>query len=65
VKTKKIVLASSNQGKLRELNAMLSGSGIPEGKLEIIPQSEYELETPEETGSTFVENAILKARYVC
>lgn len=56
----KIVLASGNQGKLREINEMLSGS-----TLKVLPQSEFDLETPEETGLTFVENAILKARYVC
>jgi len=59
VKTEKIVLASSNQGKLKELKAMLAGTG-----LDVVAQSEFDLETPEETGQTFVENAILKARYV-
>ncbi len=57
-------MASGNQGKLRELNAMLSGKKLAETELKIVPQSEFDLETPEETGLTFVENAILKARYV-
>lgn len=59
MKTSKVVLASGNKGKLLELNAMLSATG-----LEVVPQSEFDLETPEETGLTFVENSILKARYV-
>ena len=59
MKTRKVVLASGNKGKLLELKSMLSASG-----LDVIPQSEFDLETPEETGLTFVENSILKARYV-
>ncbi len=59
MKTRKVVLASGNKGKLLELKSMLSVSG-----LDVIPQSEFDLETPEETGLTFVENSILKARYV-
>jgi XTP/dITP diphosphohydrolase len=54
---KKIVLASGNIGKVREINQLLSQSGF-----EIIPQSEFEVPEAEETGLTFVENAILKAR---
>src|SRR5688572_19366157 len=52
------VLATGNAGKLRELRALLAGSGI-----EVVPQSQFGIETPEETGLSFVENAILKARY--
>ncbi len=55
----KIVLASGNRGKLKELKLMLADQ-----KIEIAAQSEFDLQTPEETGLTFVENAILKARYV-
>ncbi|MGD8977632.1 MAG: non-canonical purine NTP pyrophosphatase, partial [Gammaproteobacteria bacterium] len=51
------VLASSNAGKLRELNALLEDSGI-----RLRPQSEFSLQAVEETGLTFVENALLKAR---
>jgi XTP/dITP diphosphohydrolase len=54
----KIVLASGNAGKLRELNAMLAPLGH-----EVMPQSVFGIETPPETGTTFVENALLKARY--
>jgi len=54
---KKIVLASNNPGKVREFNQLFS-----EYKIEIAPQSEFGVEEAEETGLTFVENAILKAR---
>lgn len=53
----KIVLASSNAGKVREFNELLESSGI-----EVVPQSVYGVPDIEETGLTFVENAILKAR---
>ena len=52
------VLASGNSGKVREIHTMLPGSGI-----EIVAQSEFAIESVEETGSTFVENALLKARH--
>jgi XTP/dITP diphosphohydrolase len=54
---KDIVLASSNSGKVREINQLLTGLG-----LQVRPQSEYGVIDAEETGLTFVENAILKAR---
>ncbi len=53
----KIVLASNNAGKVREFNELLEGGGI-----EVVPQSVYGVPDIEETGLTFVENAILKAR---
>lgn len=54
----KVVLASGNQGKLKELGAML-------GELEfsLVAQSELGIASPPETGLTFVENALIKARY--
>lgn len=52
------VLASANKGKIRELQDMLGGLGI-----NIIPQQDLGIEDAEETGLTFVENAILKARH--
>jgi XTP/dITP diphosphohydrolase len=55
----KLVLASGNAGKLAELRDLLAGSGV-----ELIAQSELGIGDAEETGSTFVENAILKARHV-
>ena len=52
-----IVLASSNAGKVREINQLLAGLHI-----NVRPQSEFDVADAEETGLTFVENAILKAR---
>ena len=54
----KLVLASSNQGKLEELRDLLAGNGI-----ELIAQSELGVDDADETGSTFVENALIKARH--
>lgn len=56
--TQKVVLASGNQGKLREFIRMLSSQDV-----EIVKQSEFNVSDAEETGLTFVENAILKARH--
>ncbi len=52
-----IVLASNNQGKVREINELLSESGI-----RVVPQAQFDIPDAEETGLTFVENAIIKAR---
>jgi len=54
---KEIVLASSNPGKVREINQLLATLD-----LHVQPQSEFGVIDAEETGLTFVENAILKAR---
>jgi len=53
----KFVLASNNKGKLREFNDMFSRMSI-----NVLPRSEFNIEEVEETGLSFVENAILKAR---
>ena len=53
----KLVLASSNQGKLGELRELLGGDGI-----ELIPQTALGVADADETAGTFVENALLKAR---
>ena len=55
--SQRIVLASNNAGKVREFNQLLAGSDF-----EVLPQSEFGVIEAEETGLTFVENAILKAR---
>lgn len=55
--TKPVVLASSNKGKLRELRTLLADIDI-----EVTPQSAYAVPEVTETGLSFVENAILKAR---
>lgn len=54
---KKLVLASGNPGKIKELQELLADQGIS-----IIPQGDLNIPDIEETGLTFVENAILKAR---
>lgn len=57
---RRVVLASANKGKLAEIQALLEGSGI-----ELRSLSEFEMPDVEETGLTFVENAIIKARAAC
>lgn len=54
----KLVLASGNSGKLAELRAILGGRGI-----ELHAQSDFGVQDIEETGLSFVENALLKARH--
>ncbi|MEO7149472.1 MAG: RdgB/HAM1 family non-canonical purine NTP pyrophosphatase [Rhodanobacteraceae bacterium] len=54
----KIVLASGNRGKLDELRELFADSGI-----ELIAQSQLGIADAEETGLSFIENAILKARH--
>lgn len=54
---RRIVLATSNPGKVREFSAALMGLNV-----DILPQSAFDVPEVEETGLTFVENAILKAR---
>lgn len=54
---KQVILASGNRGKLREIGAILSGIGM-----ELLPQSRFNVPVVDETGLTYVENAILKAR---
>lgn len=54
----KVVLATGNAGKVRELASLLRDFG-----LDIVAQTELGVESAEETGLTFIENAILKARH--
>ncbi|HZF26353.1 MAG TPA: RdgB/HAM1 family non-canonical purine NTP pyrophosphatase [Steroidobacteraceae bacterium] len=54
----RLVLATGNPGKLRELQALLAGRG-----LEIVTQTDLGINAIAETGLTFVENAIIKARH--
>ncbi len=53
----RIVLATGNQGKVREMSQLLSSLG-----LDVVPQSEFDVPEADETGLTFIENAIIKAR---
>lgn len=54
----KLVLASGNHGKLAEMGAILAGLGV-----ELVAQGYLGVEDVEETGTTFIENALLKARH--
>ena len=56
----RIVIASSNPGKLRELGELLAPLGIA-----AVPQSEYQVPEAEEPHGTFLENALAKARNAC
>ena len=55
-----LVLATGNLGKVREIRKLLQDLGI-----ELRPQSEFGVPPAEETGSSFVENALIKARNAC
>lgn len=54
----KIVLATGNQGKVLEFQSLLAPMNI-----EVIPQSEFNVGSVAETGLSFIENAIIKARH--
>lgn len=58
LKTQRLVLASGNAGKIREFQSLLSNKGF-----DIVSQSELGIEGADETGLSFVENALLKARH--
>ena len=55
---KKIVLATGNQGKVREMADLLADFGF-----DVVAQSEFKVSEVAETGTTFIENAIIKARH--
>ncbi|HSR01227.1 MAG TPA: RdgB/HAM1 family non-canonical purine NTP pyrophosphatase [Methylophilaceae bacterium] len=55
---KKLVIASGNQGKLKEIQAILAPLNI-----EVFPQSEFNVSEAEEPHCTFIENALAKARH--
>jgi len=54
---RRVVLASGNAGKVREFSELLGGSGLV-----LARQSEFGIEPPPETGTTFLDNALIKAR---
>jgi len=54
----RIVLASGNAGKVVELEQLLAGSGV-----QLVPQTALGVSDADETGLTFVENALIKARH--
>lgn len=53
-----VVLASNNKGKVKEIGELLADQNIS-----VVPQSKFDIPDADETGLTFVENAILKARH--
>ena len=55
---KKVVMATGNPGKIREIARLLDGLGI-----DIVAQSEFGVADAEETGTTFAENSLIKARH--
>lgn len=55
---RELVLATGNQGKVKELQNLLAAANW-----QVKPQSHWQLPEAEETGTTFVENAIIKARH--
>ena len=57
---RKIVLATSNPGKLAEIKDILQNTTDT-----ILPQRDFDIEDAEETGLTFIENALIKARHAC
>lgn len=58
MKANKIVLATGNQGKVREMADLLADFGF-----DVVAQSEFSVSEVAETGTTFIENAIIKARH--
>ncbi len=54
----KLVLATGNQGKVKEMATLLSDFGF-----DVVAQSEFQVSEVAETGTTFIENAIIKARH--
>ena len=55
---KKVVMATGNPGKIREIARLLDGLGV-----EIVAQSEFGVVDADETGTTFAENSLIKARH--
>jgi XTP/dITP diphosphohydrolase len=57
VQSPRVVLASGNPGKLRQFSELLDGAGFT-----LVRQSDFGIEPPAETGSTFLANSLIKAR---
>ena len=58
MKLERLVVATGNRGKLAEIREVLAHTGI-----ELVAQSELGISDAEETGATFIENALIKARH--
>jgi XTP/dITP diphosphohydrolase len=57
MRQKRVVLATGNPGKLRQFSELLAASGLT-----LLRQSDFGIEPPPETGQTFLDNALIKAR---
>jgi len=57
-RAQKVVLASGNPGKIREIRRLLAPLGFS-----IVPQADFAIESAAETGETFTDNALIKARH--
>ena len=57
MRDQRVVLATGNPGKLRQFSELLDASGLA-----LVRQSDFGIEPPPETGSTFLENSLIKAR---
>ena len=57
MQAQRVVLATGNPGKLRQFSELLGASGLA-----LVRQSDFGIEPPPETGNTFLENSLLKAR---
>ena len=55
---RRIVFASGNRGKLREVERLLDAFGV-----EVIPQSDFDVPEADESGTTFLENSLIKSRH--
>tara|TARA_B110000467_G_scaffold158899_1_gene175692 strand:+ start:206 stop:805 length:600 start_codon:yes stop_codon:yes gene_type:complete len=55
---KKVVIASSNAGKIREMSRLLEGLGV-----EVVAQSDYGVADADESGQSFRENSLIKAQH--
>ena len=58
---RRVVLATGNPGKLRQFSELL-GPFLGSRALELVKQSDFGIDPPPETGSTFLENSLIKAR---
>jgi len=57
MQSQRVVLATGNPGKLRQFSELLGTSGLM-----LVRQSDFGIEPPPETGNTFLENSLIKAR---
>ena len=55
----KVVMASGNKGKIREITCLFEALGV-----EVVAQSVFGVDDAEETGTTFIENSLIKSRHV-